>query len=254
MHGRVVSIYRHPVKGFTPERLESAVLTAGGYFPGDRLYAVENGPSGFDPAAPDFTPKSRFTVLASIADVARARTAYDEATGVLTATAPRSAPFSGDLTTEIGRAAFAAWLTAFLGPDTLRGPLQVLQAPGHRFTDSPSGYVSLVNLESVRDLASRMGRAVDPLRFRANLYVDGPPAWSELDWARGAAARIGGAGFEVGKPIVRCAATHVDPETGERDMEIVAALRDLYGHLYCGVYLSVAAGGQIRAGDALERL
>src|ERR1035438_6900847 len=81
--GRVASLYRYPVKGFTPERIASAEVVADSYFPCDRLYAVENGPSGFDPAAAAFVPKTRFTVLAQIPKVALARTSYDERTGVL---------------------------------------------------------------------------------------------------------------------------------------------------------------------------
>ena len=64
MTGHIAALYRHPVKGFTPERLSHAELTAGGPFPCDRLYAVENGPSGFDPCAPGLIPKQKFTVLA----------------------------------------------------------------------------------------------------------------------------------------------------------------------------------------------
>ena len=78
MTGHIAALYRHPVKGFTPERLDQAQLTVGGPFPCDRLYAVENGPSGFDPAAPAYIPKQKFTVLMSIAEVAKARTRYDE--------------------------------------------------------------------------------------------------------------------------------------------------------------------------------
>ena len=85
MRATIDSLYRHPVKGFTPERLERADLVAGACFPCDRLFAVENGPSGFDPAAPGHISKSKFTVLAQIAEVAKARTAYDETTGVLSA-------------------------------------------------------------------------------------------------------------------------------------------------------------------------
>ena len=33
----------HPVKGFTPERITAAHLPAGGFFPCDRIYAVEDG-------------------------------------------------------------------------------------------------------------------------------------------------------------------------------------------------------------------
>ena len=250
MAGVIHSLYRYPVKGFSPEVLTSANLVAGGYFPCDRLYAIENGSSGFDPAAPTFVSKNRFTVLARIPKVAQARTVYDEASGVISVTAEDHPSFSGDLRGEEGRTAFAAWLTRFLDSDDLDGPLKVLTAPPHRFTDDIKGFVSMVNLESVRDLETRLGRAVDPLRFRANLYVDGWPAWSELELQPGAPVKIGGAATTVHKPITRCIATHVDPQTGERDIDLVPALRELYGHLYCGVYLNVAAEGSVETGDA----
>jgi uncharacterized protein YcbX len=252
MPGVVRSLYRYPVKGFSPEPLARADLVAGGYFPCDRLYAVENGPSGFDPAAPAFVSKTRFTVLARIPKVALARTAYDEASGVFSITAEGHPPFSGDLRGEEGRSALAAWLTAFLDADDLNGPLQVLTAPPHRFTDDVKGFVSIVNLASVRDLEDKLGRPVDPLRFRANLYLDGGPAWSELDLQPGAAVTIGQARAAVHKPITRCVATHVDPKTGERDIDMVQALRALYDHLYCGVYLNVTVGGRVQTGDPVE--
>jgi uncharacterized protein YcbX len=252
MTGRIASLWRHPVKGFTPERLASAELAAGGFFPCDRLYAVEDGPSGFEPASPVWVSKQKFTVLAKIPRVARARTAYDEATGVLTARADGRTDFAGELTGAEGRAAFATWLAGFLGEEA-RGPLKVVQAPGHRFTDHPRGYVSIVNLASVRDLATRSGRVLNPLRFRANLYVDGWPAWIENEVGP-ARVRVGQVTAEVFSPIVRCAATHVDPTTGERDFELVAALHGHYGHLNCGIYLSVTQGGTIAEGDRAEFL
>jgi uncharacterized protein YcbX len=250
MHARIASLYRHPVKGFTPERLARAELTAGRCFPCDRLYAVEDGPSGFDPAAPAHISKMKFTVLAKIPRVARARTAYDEATGVFTAQAEGRPDFAGDLRGEAGRRGFEAWLADLLG-DEVRGPLRVVEGPGdYRFMDSRSGYVSIVNLASVRDLADKLGRPVDPLRFRANLYVEGWPAWVENDWT-GRAMAVGEARAEVLKPIVRCAATHVDPVTAERDIDLVKALFDHYGHMFCGIYLKVEAGGVVAEGDAV---
>jgi uncharacterized protein YcbX len=249
--GHIASLWRHPVKGFTPERLASAALEAGGFFPGDRLYAVEDGPSGFDPTAPAWTPKMKFTVLAKIAAVARVRTAYDEASGVLTARAEGRAGFSGDLRAAAGREAFAAWLTDFLGEEA-RGPLKVVQAPGHRFTDHPVGHVSVINLASVRDLEARTGRRIDPLRFRANLYVDGWPAWIEEGAGEGAVLQLGPARAHKFSPIVRCAATEVDPATGERDLAVPKALFDNYGHMHCGIYVHIDAGGTIGEGDGAE--
>lgn len=251
--GRLVALRRHPVKGFTPERLEAAVLTAGAPFPGDRLWAVENGPSGFDPAAPAHISKTRFTVLAQVPAVARARTRWDEATGVWSVEAEGREPFLGKLDDAGGRAAFAAWLDGFLraaDPEAVRGPLRVLSAPSHRFFDSRHGHVSVLNAESVRDLGLKVGATLEPERFRANLLVEGWPAWSELEPAEGARLRIGGAVLRVVKPTVRCVAIHVDPATGERDLDLVASLREHYGHVFCGLYMQVAESGEVRAGDA----
>jgi len=250
MEARIAALYRHPVKGFTPERLQTAELTAGACFPCDRLYAVEDGPSGFDPAAPAHISKMKFTVLAKIPAVAKASTAYDEATGVFSCAAEGQPDFAGDLRTADGRAGLEAWLTGLLGED-LSGPLRVVEGPGdYRFMDSRSGYVSIVNLASVRDLEAKLGVPVDPLRFRANLYVEGWPAWVENDWT-GRTLTVGGATAEVLKPIVRCAATHVDPVTAERDIELVKALFDTYGHMFCGIYLNVTQGGRVAEGDLL---
>jgi uncharacterized protein YcbX len=225
-------------------------LTAGAYFPCDRIFAVEDGPSGFDPADPKFVSKQKFTVLAKIAAVARARTAYDETTGQFSVEAEDRPPLRADLNTAEGRKALCDWLSEFLGEEA-RGPLKVVQAPGHRFTDHPLGYVSIVNLASVRDLEVQIGRPIDPLRFRANLYVEGWPAWIEAD-AKEALLRLGGAMASAFSPIKRCVATHVDPATGERDMDLVRAIFDHRGDMDCGLYVSVTQGGTLRAGDVAE--
>lgn len=245
---RITSLYRHPVKGFTPERLEDVTLRAGEPFPCDRLYAVEDGPSGFDPAAPQHLSKMKFTVLARIPAVANARTAYDEATATLRAGADGAPAFEGRLSDAAGREAFAAWLAALL-KDDIRGPLRVLEGPGlHRFMDSKSGFVSIINLASVRDLAARIGKPVDPLRFRANVYVEGWEPWVENAWADHTLT-LGGATVQGIKPIVRCAATHVNPTTAERDIDLVKALFDHYEHMLCGLYVRVLEDGRVVEGD-----
>lgn len=250
MTGCIAAIYRHPIKGFTPERLDAALLEAGAYFPCDRLYAVENGPSGFDPAAPRFISKMKFTVLASIPALARARTAYDEATGALTVSAEGLQPFTASLTEAAGRAAFAEWLTGFIDEEDRRGPLKVLETAGpHRFMDDLKGAVSVLNLASVRDLSEKLGRPVDPLRFRANIHVEGWAPWAEMAFGAGADLTLGETTCRVVKPIVRCAATHVDPATGMRDIDLVPALHANYGHMHCGLYLNVAWGGRVAVGD-----
>jgi len=91
------------------------------------------------------------------------------------------------------------------------------------------------------------------LRFRANLYVRGWPAWRELE-LMGHEIRIGGVRLRVTRNIVRCAATNVDPVTTERDMNIPKTLMDRFGHAHCGIYAEVIAGGDMAPGDKIEIL
>jgi uncharacterized protein len=246
----IAALFRHPIKGFTPQKLDRARLEAGRAFPGDRLFAVEDGPSGFDPKAPRFIPKQRFAVLAKAARVARARTCYDEASGRLTASAAGWPDFEASVGEEHGRAAFAAWLTDVLG-DAVAGPLRLVDGAGHRFLDHPRGHVSIINLASLRDLEERLGQPLDSRRFRANLYVEGWPAWVENDWA-GREIGLGRARGRVFKPITRCAAPGVDPLTAERDIDVTGALHRFYGHLLCGIYVEVISGGEVARGDRVR--
>ena len=249
MTASIAALFRHPIKGFTPEKVQFAALAVGKAFPGDRLFALETGPSGFDASSPGFVPKQRFAVLALVAEVAKAKTRYDQATGVLAASAEGHTDFSGDLGGAAGRAAFAAWAGEVLG-EAAQGPLRLLDGAGHRFLDHPQGHVSIINLASVRDLAERLSRPLDPLRFRANLYVEGWPAWVENEW-EGRPLALGEAEARVFNPIVRCAAPGVDPETAIRDIDIPAELFRLYGHLHCGIYVQVTKDGVVREGDAV---
>lgn len=248
---RIASLYRYPVKGLSPESLPSAVLTAGGYFPGDRLFAVENGPSGFDPANPVHQPKIKYLMLMRDESLARLKTRFDDSTSTLTIEHEGRVAARGDLSTEEGRGAIEEFLAGYMGA-SMRGPAKALAAPdGYRFTDSRRGFVSLINLASVAALESVVDAAVDPLRFRGNIYVENMPAWSEFDFVDATLA-IGDARLKVLKRIERCAATNVDPQTGMRDLMIPRALMRAYNHTDCGIYAEVLNGGAIRAGDAIS--
>ncbi len=248
---RLACLYRYPVKGLSPEALDNADLEAEGYFPCDRLFALENGPSGFDPAAPAHRPKIKFLMLMRNGALAGLATRYTPADGELTIARDGRVLARGRLADAAGRAAIEAFLADYLGAD-IRGAVRLLASPaGFRFTDSKSGFVSLVNLASVAAIETAVGAPVDPLRFRANLYLSGVAPWAEAEWP-GRRLRIGGAELEILKMTDRCAATGVAPGTGARDMDIVQTLRDRFGHIDCGVYARVSIGGAIRRGDRVE--
>ena len=80
---RIAGIYRYPVKGLTPEQLSRAELKPGQTLLADRRYAIENGPSGFDPAEPKWLPKPHFLMLMRDEWLAGLRTRFDDATSVL---------------------------------------------------------------------------------------------------------------------------------------------------------------------------
>jgi uncharacterized protein YcbX len=245
----VQAIYRYPVKGLSPEPLRRTALTAGGTVPADRLYAIENGPSGFDPAAPAYFPKQRFLMLMRDERLAALRTIFDTATHVLEIATPDGETLRGDLRTPAGRAIIESFLSRFMAKE-LRGPPKILHAPGHSFSDVARKVVSIINLASLAKLETEVGAPVDPLRFRANVYVDGWPAWHELGLL-GTTIAIGGLRLKVVKRIVRCAATNVDPNTGVRDLAIPATLMRAFGHTDCGVYAEVIEAGEIAVGDAV---
>jgi uncharacterized protein YcbX len=249
MTATIQSIYRYPVKGLSPERLPGVRLEPGRTLPADRKYAIENGPSGFDPAAPAYLPKSRFLMLMRDERLALLDTRYDDATETLVINGEGRELARGDLSIPEGRLAIEAFFRRTM-PRELRGPPKVLQAEGHSFSDVSAKVVSIINLASVAAIKNLLGVPVHPLRFRANLYVGGWPAWHEFDLV-GQEIAIGGARLKVTKRIMRCAAINVDPDTGMRDLDIPATLLRSFDHMDFGVYARVIAGGDIAPGDAV---
>lgn len=248
---RIETLYRYPVKGLSPERLARAALSAGGYFPGDRLFAIENGSSGFDAAEPVHQPKIKYLMLMRNESLARLKTRYDDASGDLVIHEGGQEVLRAATAHDEGRAAITRFFTGFM-PEELRGEPKLLTAPPtYRFTDSRSGFVSIINLASVADLEARLGQPVDPLRFRGNLMVSGLAPWAENDLVDRELTGPGGLRLQVIKRIERCAATNVDPETGARDMQIPKALMKNYGHVDCGIYCRVLADGALGEGDGL---
>jgi uncharacterized protein YcbX len=249
---RIERIYRFPVKGLSAESLDDTTLAPGETLPHDRRFALAQGDAPFDVAAPRFLPKQNFGCLMANARLALVHSAFDAKRCVLRLSAPGVDPIETEVGTPAGKAAAAAWLTRVLGPEA-RGEPRFVEAPGHAFTDQVKKGVSMINLASVAAVERAIGRPLDPLRFRANIYFSGLPAWAEFDWV-GQEILAGGARLAVFKRTVRCPATEVDPETGERDIPLPRLLREHFGHADLGVHATVAEGGRIAVGDAIEAL
>lgn len=249
---RVEHIYRFPVKGLTAEALEDVRLTPGQCLPHDRRFALAQGDSGFDLASPGWMPKRNFGTLAVNAKLALLHSAFDPRTGQMAIRPPEGPPLIADTRTEAGRAVLGDYLARFLGEEA-RGTPRFVEAPGHNFTDVAAKCVSIIGLASLHALEQAAGTRLDPLRFRANVYVSGGMPWSEFGLI-GQEIQLGGARLRVFRRIVRCPATEVNPETAERDAKPPQWLRQHFGHADLGVYAEVIEGGRIAVGDALEPL
>jgi uncharacterized protein len=243
----ITALYRYPVKGFAPQRVDAAELLPGKTIAYDREWAVENGPSRFDSANPKTLPKISFLMLMRNERLAALGMEFDEETKTLTLFRDGKQVARGALDTIIGRQLIEQFLAGYM-VDDLRGPPRILHAAGHSFSDVSAKCVHVVNLASIRELERIGGRPVDPLRFRANIYIDGIEPWAELGWMDKGIG-LGEAELEVIDRTSRCEATNVDPVTARRDMAIPATLMRALGHQDFGVYGVVKSGAIVRPGD-----
>lgn len=252
----VTALYRYPVKGLSPEPLDSVILSAGDGFPLDRRMALTNGSWIFDADAYSPRPKSNFLMLALHEALAALRTRVDPDGETLTITTPDDRLVVARMSDEASLDALSDFLRDYLGGD-IAGQPRLVRSDAHRFTDvsvvSPTmmSAVSLINLASVRDLERVMGCAVDPLRFRANIYFDGGSAWDEHDWI-GREITMGELRLRVLKRTRRCPATCVDPSSGRRDLNVPQALFDHFGHRDMGVYAEILEGGKLAPGARMD--
>lgn len=241
-------IYRHPVKSLGQEALDGVALTPGHAMPFDRAWAVAHGGSDWDPAAPAWLHCRNFVTQRHVAALAKTSASFDDASGVLTLTHPDHPDLAIKPGTDEGAAALTEWLSP-MSADKQKGPYTLAHAPGISFTDGDDCHLSLASLASRRALEERVGQPLADIRFRMNLWLDGPNAWEELGM-EGQEITIGEVRLKVLSRCARCNATNANPETGAFDTQIPRILQDAYGHMDFGVNVQVVAGGEIKIGDS----
>lgn len=253
MTATIDALYRFPVKGLSPERLDRVELQAGYGFPFDRSYAITDGTWSFDPANPIPVPKTKFLMLARYEQLMSLKTKLDEETRVLRVTTPDGGTHLFALEESTGRESASRFFAALMH-GRIAGQPEVASALGHRFTDvsvhSPTlmQSVSLINLASVRALSAKLGQELDPIRFRGNIVVDSNEPWIEFA-AMEREFIVGGARVRAIRRTRRCAATNVNPKTSVRDLNIPGALHEHFGHVDLGVYVEVLDGGCVEVGS-----
>jgi uncharacterized protein len=260
---RVAALYRYPVKGLTPESCEVLSILTGGRVAGDRVLGMRFA----DTAEPDeaWSRKTGMVALVNTPGLARLEVRLDE----------RARRLSMRLGDEIlaeefldapGRKRIAEAMAAYvlaqdenpLARHPERLPLRVIgDGVTPRYHDNEGGQVTLHSRESLLALAKALGcPEVSELRFRSNIAVEGLEAWQEQSWV-GRRLCVGPVAFDVVKGKLRCLATHANPETGERDLPILATLGKVMGQgqpMFAIAMQLVGPGGDVRIGDAVETI
>jgi ferredoxin-NADP reductase/uncharacterized protein YcbX len=245
---KLAAIYRYPVKGFGAQALHEAELVVGRGLPFDRFVGIANGHGVV--ASQGWLPCSSFVRLTQNPELPLYDLSFDDDSVTLSLGAP------GGETTQINwknpssldaaNACVAAWFPG----GRQHAPRLVRRNTDLGWWDFDDAPLSIINLETVRALATYAGQVIDAQQFRGNLVIDGLPAWREAAWL-GQRLRIGAAELEVLRPIERCKATSVDVKTGDVRFNVPALLAGSQGHLFCGVYARVVRSGRVQPGDVI---
>lgn len=248
----LTSIHRYPIKGVGGERLTATYLTPSG-IEYDRALALPTGSVPLEPYG-SWTTYDAFHTLINTAELARstarivtdAHTPHTEENGSVEVTHPEQGTSHIPIRDGIPQPgeALGHWT-----PLTHANPAPVHL--GVHLWDVPDAPISIINLASVRAFSERVGVALEPARFRGNLYIDGAPAWEEFNWL-GSHLNVGDAELALFAPIERCRATSARPGSSEWDINVPGALAAHFGHVFFGLYARVTRPGSIAVTDAIR--
>jgi uncharacterized protein YcbX len=256
--GTVESLWRYPVKSMRGEEIPEVFMGFSGVY-GDRCYAFKNTAArkGFPYLSATvqqrmllYRPQFRY------ADRAMKPPNLIEAMSIAPGVTPANAEPNDlmlDVVTPSGAilAVDNPALIEMLG-EGLRGENQLSLVRSDRsLTDCRP--VSLVSLQTVRQVEEESGVAIDKRRFRANVYLDltANRGFAE-DELVGRKLRIGlSAMIMVLERDPRCKMISLDPDTGEHNPEILRKVAQAH-EAYAGVYCAVLVEGLLKKGDLIE--
>lgn len=138
---------------------------------------------------------------------------------------------------------------------SLLGPIFLLRNKDYPFFDTThsnniSNSLSLININSIKDLEKKTNKTIEFERFRGNLYFQGVKAWEERNWLN-KIVKINNIAFKVEKHIARCSATNLKPNTDSNTINLPMNLKKYFNHIDLGIYLNPLEDGIINVGDRI---
>ena len=222
--GRLVGLWRYPVKSMASEALESVEVGWHG-LAGDRRWAFVRGGlerSGF-PWMTIREDAAMWRYLPRFVDPAR-----PDASRTVVRT-----PAGAEL--DVVDPALAA---------SLGEGVRVIKQNRGVFDAMP---LSLITTQAIGELEGLVGRELAVQRFRPNLLVESSER--EDAWV-GRVLRVGGMEMRVDQRDERCVVVNVDPVSGERDPSVLKTLARERSTCI-GVYGSVVTLGRVTVGDTV---
>lgn len=233
--GSVTSLHRWPVKSLAGEDATALNLDPRGVA-GDRAHALFDVHRG----------EPRQLTVRQAPGMLRWAATYDglpddaldpDGVPLPRLTAPDGARFAWD------DADLPAAMADDLGrPVTLRRNLGLMQDLGNS--------VLVTTQATLEAVGAALGRALDLRRFRTNIHVAlDVPAYAEEGW-EGRVLHVGDLELQLLHPCVRCVIPTRDPDTTDKDPEILRWLTREHGGLF-GINARVRGSGRIAVGDAV---
>ena len=258
--GTVESLWRYPVKGMRGEQLPAAFMGFSGFY-GDRCYAIRDTAAhkGFPCLNANVQPEMlccqpQFRHFEKSLKPPN----LDEAARIAPGVTPTNADandFDLDVTSASGKVfSINDPLLLEMFSEGLRGEHNLSVVRSDRaLTDCRP--VSLISLQTIRQIETESDITLDKRRFRANIYfnLNTDEGFGE-DRLISRRLRIGNkAEIMVLERDPRCKAISLDPETGEHNPQILKSVAQLH-EANAGVYCAVLVEGILTAGDSIEIL
>lgn len=258
--GTVESLWRYPIKSMSGEAMSEAFMGFSGFY-GDRCFAFKN--SSARKGAPYLTATAQQQMLRYHPQFRYAERAAKppnliEAMSIAPGITPANAE-PNDLILDVvtpSRVTLAVDDPALIEMlcEGLRGENHLTLVRSDRaLTDCRP--VSLISLQTVRQVEAELGMPVDKRRFRANVYFNlaSGDGFAE-DELVGRRLRIGShAEIMVLERDPRCKMISLDPDTGEHNPEVFRKVVQAHGN-FAGVYCAVLVEGILMESDSIELL
>lgn len=260
--GAVESLWRYPVKSMSGEEMPEIFMGFSGVY-GDRCYAFKSSAArtGFPYLNANTQPqmllyRPQFGHPGRALNPPNLIEAMQITPGVTPANAAQD-DFVLDVVTPSGETLSVEdpKLIKMLGMGVSEKNVLTLLKSDRALTDCRP--VSLISLQTVRQIEAETGVSLDKRRFRANIYfnfaaaADGGFAEDALVGRR---LRVGShAEIMILERDPRCKMISLDPETGAHNPQILRSVAK--AHRACaGIYCAVLIEGILSTGDAIELL